>query len=99
MSYRSSLPKTIYLVSVLCSILSYVVLHCPMRGTLWDIVGFRRTHVTCPKVAFRQAYRITCPGGVASSIGPEGADLLDAPSGMNPVILLLHILPVSLQGS
>jgi hypothetical protein len=35
--------------------MSYVVLYCPMRGTLWDPVVYRGTHVTCSMVAFRQA--------------------------------------------
>jgi hypothetical protein len=34
--------------------MSYVVLYCPMRSTLWDPVVHRGTHVTCPMVAFRQ---------------------------------------------
>ena len=46
---------------------SYVVLHCPMRGTSWYIVGFLGTHVTCPMVAFRQAL---WDAGQAYVIGP-----------------------------
>ena len=32
---------------------------CPMRDTLWDVVGHRGTHVTCPMVSFRQDCGIT----------------------------------------
>jgi hypothetical protein len=34
--------------------MSYVVPYYPMRGTSWDPVVHRGTHVTRPIVAFRQ---------------------------------------------
>jgi hypothetical protein len=79
--------------------MSYVVLYCPMRSTLWDPVVHRGTHVTCPMVAFRQAHRTTWSAGWRHPLVLKVLTLcLTRPSYL-PVITFLHSQPCPSQGS